>query len=221
MNKTLLPIVVDLETSGLSMEKCGIWQIGAIDLNTKEEFLQDSRIDDEDEINENSLKVTGKTEDELRNPKEQSQKEMLEIFFRWIEKRKFRIFLCQNPQFDIGFLWVKADKYNLKRTFQYRAFDTHTIAQIKYFDTYNKFFIKQSKDANSYESNMNLSNVLKFCGIPDERIELKGREVVHDGKPHNALEDCKLTAECFYRLMFGENLFPEYSQHEIPEVLIK
>jgi len=41
-------IVLDIETSGLDSVKCGIWQIGAIDLATNEEFLEEARIDDED-----------------------------------------------------------------------------------------------------------------------------------------------------------------------------
>jgi len=35
-----LPIVVDLETSGGSPIENGIWQIGAVDLNTMEEFFR-------------------------------------------------------------------------------------------------------------------------------------------------------------------------------------
>ena len=37
------PIVMDIETSGLDLVKCGIWQIGAIDLNTMEKkfFMMD------------------------------------------------------------------------------------------------------------------------------------------------------------------------------------
>ena len=65
--KRLLPVVLDLEMSGLNMEKCGIWQIGAVDLNTMEEFLQESRIDEGDLVDPGALKIIGKTEEELRN----------------------------------------------------------------------------------------------------------------------------------------------------------
>ena len=37
------PIVMDIETSGLDKVKCGIWQIGAIDLNDNEEFLREGK----------------------------------------------------------------------------------------------------------------------------------------------------------------------------------
>ena len=56
---------------------------------------------------------------------------------------------------------------------------------------------------------MNLKKILAFCGMEDERGY------------HNALEDCKIEAECFNRLIYGKNLFPEYSKFEIPEYLKK
>jgi len=60
MSEQLLPIVVDIETSGGSPLEHGIWQIGAIDLNTMEEFLDESRIDNEDKVSEEALKIIGK-----------------------------------------------------------------------------------------------------------------------------------------------------------------
>ena len=57
---SLKPIVMDLEMSGLNMTKCGIWQIGAIDLNTMEEFLEEGRIDEEDIVEKEALVVIGK-----------------------------------------------------------------------------------------------------------------------------------------------------------------
>ena len=68
------PIVLDLETSGLDKVNCGIWQIGAIDLNNQEEFLEEGRIDDEDVAQEGALRVIGKTEEELRDKNKRSQK---------------------------------------------------------------------------------------------------------------------------------------------------
>ena len=81
------PIVMDIESSGLDKVKCGIWQIGAIDLNDNEEFLEESRIDDEDFVEEDALKVIGKTEEELRDKNKQSQEKLIMNFFDWIKKR--------------------------------------------------------------------------------------------------------------------------------------
>jgi|TARA_Y100000034_G_scaffold76924_1_gene92376 DNA polymerase III epsilon subunit-like protein len=215
------PIVLDIETSGLDKINCGIWQIGAIDLNDKEEFLEEARIDDEDCVEEGALRVIGKTEEELRDSSKQSQKELLENFFKWVETKTMRNMLCQNPQFDISFLEIKANKYGLKKTFQFRAFDLHTLAQTVYFSSNKEFHVRKNEKTLQIESDMNLSNILKFCNIPDNRINLISGKIVSEGKPHNALEDCKLEGECFSRLIYGKNLFQEYSQFEIPEVLQK
>ena len=202
-------ISVDIECSGLDFDKCGIWQIGAVDLGTGEEFLEESRIDDEDLVlvtsdsKKNVLEIIGKTEEELRDKNKQSQKEMIESFFNWVSKRKEDIFLCANPQFDIGFIWTKARKYNVPITFQFKAFDLHTLAQTKYFEVNDEFKFVDGK------SKMGLKNVCKFCGLEDNR------------GAHNGLEDARLTGECFYRLVYGKNLFKEFQDFEIPEYLKK
>ena len=70
-------IVVDTERSGsIDVEKNGIWQIGAIEFeNPSNTFFQEARIDDDDIITEEALKIIGKTETDLRNKNKQSQKE--------------------------------------------------------------------------------------------------------------------------------------------------
>jgi DNA polymerase III epsilon subunit-like protein len=212
-------IVFDIEMSGLNLEKSGIWQIGAIDLLTKEEFLDESRIDDEDEITEEALKIIGKSEEELRDKKKQSQKELLEKFLAWLKGRKETNFICQNPQFDISFIFLRAQRYGIKENIHFRAFDLHTIAQIKYKEINNEFSLKE-KNGDIY-SDMNLSKILSFCGLEDKRRLIHEGEIIQEGTPHNALEDCKLEGECYYRLIHGKNLFPEFSQYKIPEELRK
>lgn len=220
MSEILLPIVVDIECSGGNPAENGIWQIGAVDLNTMEEFLDESRIDDEDRINEEALIIIGKTEEELRDKDKHSQKELLEKFFKWIETRKMKNLLCHLPEFDQGFLRKKMLKYFGEDPFwpdYHRPFDLHSIAQTKFFEINKRFLTKE--DGNS---DMSLRNILKLCGIKDERVRVEsGKGVIKEGKPHNALEDAKLTAECFYRLMFGKNHFPEFSKFKFPRELRK
>jgi len=208
-------IVLDIETSGLFPEKDGIWQIGAIDLETTEEFIEECRIEDDDQIEEEALKIIGKTEEELRDENKQSQKELLNKFLKWVGQRKIKNFLCQNPQFDICFIALKARKYGLEIPFHHRAFDLHSIAHSKYFEINGDFLIKED------HSDMGLSKILKFCGLEDERIWVEEGEVKKEGKPHNALEDARLTAECFSRILKGKNMFPEFAKFEIPQELKK
>ncbi|MBI2628547.1 3'-5' exoribonuclease [Candidatus Pacearchaeota archaeon] len=200
------PVFIDIETSGVDLVRCGIWQIGAIDLNNpKNYFLEESRIDDEDEIinagNKPVLEVIGKTELELRDNKKQPQKELLSKFFKWFDKVDMKNLASQNPQFDVAMITLKSRKYGLKMPFHYRAFDLHSIAQTIYHNINGKFLFSEGY------SKMDLKNVLNLCGMEDNR------------KAHNALEDAKLGGECFSRLIDGKNLFPEYTQFKIPSHL--
>lgn len=197
-------IVFDIETTGLDFVKTGIWQIGAIDLESGEEFLQEAKIDDEDKTTSHALNAHGKIEQELRKTSKQSQKQMIENFLNWLENKKIKNFICQNPQFDVAFILTKIRKYNLDINFNFRAFDLHSIAQTKYFEVNKKFAIDYEKQKSSFD----LTKILEFCGLKDER------------ENHNALEDCRLTAECFYRLIHGKNLFNEFEEFKIPDYLL-
>jgi len=197
-------IVVDLEMSGLNIEKCGIWQIGAVELeNPENTFLEEARIDDGDEAYADALRVTGKTEAQLRDKNKQSQKELLKNFFDWSSKISSKIMICQHPQADFAFLENKAWKYNLDFPFSHRVFDLHSFSQAKYLEIKGKFLMK------SGDSEMGLRNTLNFVGMEDPR------------KEHNALEDAKLTAECFSRIVYGKTLLKEYSKFKIPDYLKK
>lgn len=197
-------IVIDIETSGLDFHKCGIWQIGALDFyNPGNQFFQEGRIDDEDIVEPKALEITGKSEEELRDRSKQSQKKLLENLFEWSKSCRVVNCGCENPQFDHSFIRIKSKKYSLKFPFPHRAFDLHSTAQNRYFQIYGDFLLKGGK------SDMELSNILTFAGMQDNR-----------GK-HNALEDSELEAECFSRLYSGKNLIPKYAGFLIPEYLKK
>jgi len=208
-------IIVDIETSGnFEPNKNGIWQIGAVDFNNPENiFLEESRIDDGDNIEEGALKVTGKTIEELRDKSKQSQKQLLQNFFEWGSKIGDKTLVAHNTPFDYGFLFLRAKMYGLEFPFSYMTFDLHVFAVAKYFEINKKLPIKEGK------SQMNLPKVIEFCGLKDNRIKLKGNEIVKEGNPHNGLEDAKLEAECLSRILYGRNLIFEYKDFELPEYL--
>lgn len=214
-------IVLDIETSGVDTGRCGIWQIGAFEFeNPNNFFLEEACIDDEDVAQEGALRVTGKTEEELRDKSKQSQKQLLINFLEWKKTCKEKINFGHNIGFDIIFLQNKAIKYGVLEEFRkfmrHRSIDLHTIAQMKYKEIHGKYLLKDNGI-----SDMDLKRVLEFCGIPDERREMQEEEIQIQGKSHNALEDCKLEAEAFSRLINGKNLFQEYSQYPIPDYLKK
>ena len=121
----------------------------------------------------------------------QSEKELLTKFFEWVEKINVKTLVCHNTQFDHAFLEHKARKYGLKFNVGYKAIDLHSIAFLKYFQEKGEMLIKDGK------SDMGLKSILKLLGIEDKRGF------------HNALEDAKLAAECFSRLVYGKKLFKE------------
>lgn len=213
-------IVLDIETSGLTND-CGIWQIGAIDLdNVENYFIEECRIDKNDTIQEGALKVTGKTKEELLDDSKQSQEQMIRNYFNWLEKQKGRIIMGANVSWDNSMIQAKAMKYGLEKEFHsihgHRGYDLFTIAQEKYYEVYGKYLVKETG-----VNNMSLDATLNFCGINIHRINLSGGEIVKEGKPHDAFEDCRLEGEAFFRIKFGKNLFPEYIKFEIPDYLKK
>jgi DNA polymerase III epsilon subunit-like protein len=209
-------IVVDIETSGLDSIKNGIWQIGALDFeNPENTFLGESRIDDEDAVEEGALKVTGKTEEELRDKNKPSQKQLLIDFFSWISKIKNKTIVAHNTPFDYGFLFLRAKKYGLQAPFNHRTYDLHVFASMKYLEINGKLPFEEGK------SKMNLSAVMDFCGMKDKRIKIKENQVAVEGTPHNGLEDAKIEAECISRILYGKPLLPEFKDFPIPEYLIQ
>ncbi len=211
-------IILDIETSGFSPIKNGIVSIGAICLNDlKKEFYEECSLDEEDEIIKEATIVNGFSEEEMRDQKKQTQKELLEHFFKWIEEQEIRILAGHNIGFfDLNFLKMKAEKYGINIKTRYRSLDLCSVAQTRYFQIYGKFLLDDYK-----ENAMNLPSVLEFCGLTDERIQLKDGKVIQEGKPHNALEDTKLEAECFSRLIYGKSLFPKFKEFPIPKYLLK
>jgi DNA polymerase III epsilon subunit-like protein len=214
-------IVLDIESSGISTGDCGIWQIGAIELeNPKNYFLEEARIDSGDVVTESALMVTGKTEKDLRNPKKQSQKKLIINYLNWASKIKEKMYIGQNIGWDINFIQNKCIKYGIMDLFRkvqsQRSMDLHTLAQEKYNNIKGNYCIDEKG-----KSKMNLLSILEFCGIPDKRIHVEGDKKIKKGKSHEALEDCKLEGECYFRLEYGKNLFSEFKKFKIPEYLKK
>jgi hypothetical protein len=213
-------IILDIETSGLTND-CGICEIGAINTNNiSKTFLQDCRIDDDDLITEGAMRVNGRDLDVLKDKNKQTQKELIENYLDWVSMQENKLFYGQNVAWDISMIQAKSIKYNLHKKFleihMQRGMDLHTLAQERYFEINKKYFLKETG-----QSAFNLGEILKFCGIPDERINVKGNEIIREGKYHTALEDCALEGEAVYRLKFGNNLFEEFSKFEIPDYLKK
>jgi DNA polymerase III epsilon subunit-like protein len=193
-------IVLDIEASGKYTTGYGVWQIGAIEFeNPENKFCEESRIDDEDKISEEALKIIGKTKEELRDKKKQTAKEMIKHFLGWAKKCSERTIAGHNVWWDLTFIQNKCIKYRLAdelvKVLGHRVIDLHTLAQVRYYDKNKKFRTEKGI------SSINLSAVLGMCGMKDTRILMHDGKVIQEGKPHNALEDAELAAECLRRML--------------------
>ena len=199
-------IVLDIETTGLDSLKNGIVSIGAVSFNNPNEiFYEECRIDSDDVIDEEALKINGFTKEQITDKNKQSQSELINNFYFWLGKQDNRILAGHNIGFfDLNFIKAKVIKYNIIIKSRHRSIDLCSVAQTKYFEIYKDFLIDDFK-----ENAMNLPNILKFCGLKDNRNK------------HNALEDAKLAAECFSRLFNGRILFNEYEKYPVPNYLMK
>jgi len=196
-------IVVDIETSGLNPMKNGIIELAAIKLESPEIFYHNyCRLDRDDEIDSKALEINGQTEEDIRSLRRPTQKQVLNDFFNWIKYfGEFYIAGENIGNFDWMFIKTKADKYGLNFPLQYRTYDLNTLAQVKYERIFGRPLVIGGK------SNMDLTKILEFVGMRDNR------------KNHTALEDCKLEAECISRLRHGKGLFLGYSKFKIPGYL--
>jgi len=209
-------IIIDIETTGVNFWENGILSIGALCFdNPEKQFYGECRIDEDDIITEDALKINGFTREEITNKEKQTQEELVKSFFKWLEKQDTRILAGHNVGFfDLNFIKTKAKKYNLNIKTRYRSLDLCSVAQTRYFQINGKFLLDDYK-----ENAMSLPEVLRFCGIKDKRIEIRDGKLIKQGKKHNALEDCRLEAECFSRLLSGKGLFEEYNKFPIPDYL--
>ena len=213
-------IVLDIETSGL-IHSCGIWQIGAVNLRKEGDyFFQEARIDPHDVVQRGALVTTGKTERELRDSRKQSQRDLVSNYFDWVEKQEEKIFFGQNVCWDIGMIQARSIKYDFHRRFLdihgQRGRDLHVLVQEKFFQISGNYSLDERG-----KSDFNLGKILQFCGLPDEIINIRGEDIIRQGNPHNALEDCYLEGEVLWRLKFGKSLFERFKEFEIPEYLIQ
>jgi len=215
-------IILDIETSGLT-DHNGIWQIGSLEFeNPNNYFLEEGRIDDIDEIDKMALRVTGKTEAELRDTSKQSQEQLIMNYLNWVKLQKEKVIWGSSISWDIQRIQSKCIRYGEQMHKFFldfhgrRGFDIEQLAQDIYKKIHGEYLFGKN-----LTHEMSLKKTLELCGVPGERILTYGPKIIKEGKVHKALEDCKLEAECLSRLEFGKNKFREYSKYKIPKYLLK
>ena len=194
-------LIVDIEASGTEYEKHSIVSIGALDFdNPDNRFYAECRIWDGAHIMQDSLAITGFTEEEIRDENKKTEGEITREFLEWSQHISDRTLTGQNVSFDRDYIKFAAKREGLSYDLAHRTIDTHTLCWMH--------IVKQGSnppiDLEHRRSALNLDAVLNYCGIPEEP------------QPHNALTGALSHAEVTARLLYDKKLLPEFEHFDIP-----
>jgi DNA polymerase-3 subunit epsilon len=193
-------IVLDVEASGVSPEKCSILSVGALDLDEPtNQFYEECRIWDGAHIEDDALAVNGFTRDEASDPRKKSESELVKTFIAWATDRpKEQTLAGQNPSFDRDFIQAACHRAGVEFPFAHRTIDTHTLAWLHMTER------GVTPPETNKHSALNLDAALIYVGVPEEP------------KPHNALTGAYAHAEVISRIAYNKKLLPEFAAYEIP-----
>ncbi len=129
-------IIVDIETSGVNPNKNGMLSIGAVDLDSNQEFYLECQLTEGREVEPIALEINGFTLENIKDQNKLSDTEALLTFCRWTERFKDKMLGGHNiGHFDILFLeeiWSRIDSGFLggvkpKFPFSHRTVDSVTL----------------------------------------------------------------------------------------------
>jgi DNA polymerase III epsilon subunit-like protein len=193
-------IVLDVEASGMSPDKCSILSIGALDLDEPtNQFYDECRVWEGAHIEDGALVVNGFTKEECLDPTRKSEADVLKAFIAWATDRpKNRTFAGQNPSFDRDFVEAACRRAGIEFPFAHRTIDTHTLCWLHMTSR------GITPPEERFHSALNLVAACNYVGIPEEP------------KPHNALTGAFAHAEVISRIAYNKKLLPDFSSFDIP-----
>jgi DNA polymerase III epsilon subunit-like protein len=193
-------IVLDVETTGLSPERCSILSLGAVDLtDPTNQFYEECRAWEGAHVSEAALAINGFSKAETAGTEKQSEAELIASFIAWATDRpQDRTLAAQNVSFDLEFVQQACLRAGLECPFAKRTLDVHTLAWLHMTGR------GIAPPLDNHHSAISLDAALRYCGIPEEP------------KPHNALTGALCHAEVIARIAYNKKIFPEFSSYDIP-----
>ncbi|MEM5802914.1 MAG: 3'-5' exonuclease [Candidatus Aenigmatarchaeota archaeon] len=181
-------IVIDIETTGKDPKKCSIVSIGAVNFcNPDEVFYGECRMEEDKEVTQEALEITGFTLEQIKDPSKPPVKELLYEFYNWSRQFKNRTLASMNPQaLDWPILIEAFERYGIEWLYGHRAVDLHSQVYAEFLKLGIPVPLKGNVSA------LSSSHIFQLFGLPEEP------------KPHHALIGAIWTTEAFYRLLLGE-----------------
>ena len=196
-------IILDTETTGTDWRAHSLLSIGAVDFDDPEnEFYGECRIFEGAHVDPDALMINGFTEDHIKDPSAQTDKELLLKFMEWTKGVGDITFAGENPSFDRDFLRAVAERHKIDWPFAYRTIDLHSVA---YAHMLKKGIEPPSKNRHT---GLSTDSILSYVGIPERT------------GPHDALGDALLEAEALSRLLYGEGRIGDFDKYPVPSHLL-
>lgn len=193
-------LIVDVEATGVDAKLCSLLSVGAIDFdNPKNEFYMECRAFAGAHVEKEALQIAGFTVEEIHDLKKPTDGKVALAFLEWMKTCAEWTLAGQNPSFDRDFLQEAAHRYRIDWPLAHRTLDLHSIA---WSHMLRRGIVPPLENKHSA---LDLERILSYVGISVKR-----------GTAHNALEDAKLEAEAFSRLLKEANLLAEYRHMPIP-----
>lgn len=193
-------IVLDTETTGTNPHLHSILSIGAIDFNNPtNQFYGECTIWEGAHIEDDALKANHFTREDIADPQKQSLEILLRGFFNWVETIKERTIAGTHVgYFDLKFIEESSARLGINFALARRTLDLHSITYMHM--TQRGISIPRVNNHSGIDSKI----IYEYVGLRDIAV------------PHHALEDAKLEAEAFSRLLYGKKLLEEFKDYEIP-----
>ncbi len=194
-------IVLDVETTGMSPEKCSILSLGAIDLDEPtNQFYDECRAWQGAHISDEALAVNGFKKEEITDPAgKKSEAELIKAFAAWATDRpRNHTLAAQNVAFDRDFVMAACERAGIESPFPHRTIDTHTLVWLH-------MTLRGIEPPTVHaRSAINLDFALRYVGLPEEP------------RPHNGLTGALCHAEVVSRIAYNKKLLPDFEPFNIP-----
>lgn len=192
-------LILDVETTGTEASKHSLVSIGAVDFsNPSRIFYEECRIWDGAHVMDEALAVNGYTEEQIKDPKKQSEGEAVAKFLEWMKDCPEHTIAGQNVFFDTAFIVAGAMRNHIDFSLPHRIIDQHSICYAHMVGRGIEPPVKNKR------TDLNSDKIMEYVGIPAEP------------KPHIAINGAIWEAEAFSRLLYNKNLLPQFEQYKIP-----
>jgi hypothetical protein len=197
--------VLDIETTGLDPDRCAILSVGIVSYGERlDEFYREYYPFEGAWLDKEGMKINGLSIDKIGRDAVNDPKNVVDDVRSFLQKNKCNVTAGQNPSFDRGFVNAYAKRYGIDFRLPIWMLDMHSVCMAYMLE--NSIEVPKKPGTGLF---LNGDSILEFAGLGAEP------------KPHNALNGARYEFEALCRIIYGKNALPQFSDHPIPERLVR